>query len=316
MRLTNRFSPNAKRRRKRLNRFTFTFALAVVAVAAVYVESVEAADMHLTVQYVFSIDSSGPIPNSPPAPLFPQSAPHNMNPPFAVHVPGAIHAFAVSMSITRTALAADFNSVLFDLELGPGVTPAEFGYVGNSPLNDPPGQLPNGPVYSENYDAFYANDLKGISVTADDNGGYARTHAVQPGEAGGTLGFPTWLGNAYVLWDGTTGLDGKTWVGVSKPQFFSTPWSLVSGFNVTFQPASTMSVGPRSEWVFPLDGDFNQDGTIDAADYVVWRKNPGGIYTPGEFNVCAPTLGKRAATARQEPRPPKLQCPSRQPWSC
>ncbi len=28
-----------------------------------------------------------------------------------------------------------------------------------------------------------------------------------------------------------------------------------------------------------LPGDFNHDGAVDAADYVVWRKNPGGIYT-------------------------------------
>jgi uncharacterized membrane protein len=30
-------------------------------------------------------------------------------------------------------------------------------------------------------------------------------------------------------------------------------------------------------------GDFNHDGTVDAADYVVWRKNPGGIYTQDDY---------------------------------
>ena len=34
-----------------------------------------------------------------------------------------------------------------------------------------------------------------------------------------------------------------------------------------------------------LPGDFNNDGTVDAADYVVWRKNPGGIYTQNDFNL-------------------------------
>jgi autotransporter-associated beta strand protein len=34
-----------------------------------------------------------------------------------------------------------------------------------------------------------------------------------------------------------------------------------------------------------LTGDFNNDGTVDAADYVVWRKNPGGIYTPDDYNI-------------------------------
>ena len=27
----------------------------------------------------------------------------------------------------------------------------------------------------------------------------------------------------------------------------------------------------------PLAGDYNNDGKVDAADYVVWRKNPGGF---------------------------------------
>jgi probable HAF family extracellular repeat protein len=27
----------------------------------------------------------------------------------------------------------------------------------------------------------------------------------------------------------------------------------------------------------PLPGDFNNNGVVDAADYVVWRKNPGGF---------------------------------------
>jgi hypothetical protein len=30
-------------------------------------------------------------------------------------------------------------------------------------------------------------------------------------------------------------------------------------------------------------GDFNHDGAVDAADYVVWRKNPGGIYTQNDY---------------------------------
>ena len=39
-----------------------------------------------------------------------------------------------------------------------------------------------------------------------------------------------------------------------------------------------------------LPGDFNRDGSVDAADYVVWRKNPGGIYTPDDYNVCGDPL--------------------------
>jgi hypothetical protein len=32
-----------------------------------------------------------------------------------------------------------------------------------------------------------------------------------------------------------------------------------------------------SSLVLQLPGDFNHDGTVDAADYVVWRKNDGGL---------------------------------------
>lgn len=44
-----------------------------------------------------------------------------------------------------------------------------------------------------------------------------------------------------------------------------------------------------------LPGDFNQDGAVDAADYVVWRKNPsafGGI--PGGYNTWRANFGRAA----------------------
>jgi hypothetical protein len=33
-----------------------------------------------------------------------------------------------------------------------------------------------------------------------------------------------------------------------------------------------------------IDGDFNDDGFVDAADYVAWRKNTPGIYTEDNYN--------------------------------
>jgi hypothetical protein len=41
----------------------------------------------------------------------------------------------------------------------------------------------------------------------------------------------------------------------------------------------------------PVPGDFNNDGAVDAADYVVWRKNPGGIYTLDDFNIWRASFG-------------------------
>ncbi len=34
-----------------------------------------------------------------------------------------------------------------------------------------------------------------------------------------------------------------------------------------------------------LPGDFNHDGTVDTADYVLWRKNPSGTFTTDDYNT-------------------------------
>jgi hypothetical protein len=43
-----------------------------------------------------------------------------------------------------------------------------------------------------------------------------------------------------------------------------------------------------------LPGDYNHDGTVDAADFVVWRKNPGGVYTQDDFNTWRANFGRTA----------------------
>jgi probable HAF family extracellular repeat protein len=42
----------------------------------------------------------------------------------------------------------------------------------------------------------------------------------------------------------------------------------------------------------PTPGDFNLDGMVDAADYIIWRKNPGGIYTPDDFTTWRANFGQ------------------------
>jgi hypothetical protein len=41
-------------------------------------------------------------------------------------------------------------------------------------------------------------------------------------------------------------------------------------------------------------GDFNADGAVNAADYVVWRKNPGGIYGPNDYTIWRSHFGEPA----------------------
>jgi hypothetical protein len=53
-----------------------------------------------------------------------------------------------------------------------------------------------------------------------------------------------------------------------------------------------------------LPGDFNHDGAVDSADYVVWRKGLGTIYTQNDFNTWranfGATLGGGASTSTDE----------------
>jgi hypothetical protein len=41
-----------------------------------------------------------------------------------------------------------------------------------------------------------------------------------------------------------------------------------------------------------LDGDFNNDGKVDAADYVVWRKGLGTTYTQSDFYLWRSQFGE------------------------
>ncbi len=45
-----------------------------------------------------------------------------------------------------------------------------------------------------------------------------------------------------------------------------------------------------------LAGDFNGNGTVDAADYTVWRNGLGSIYTPADYDVWKSHFGQSAGT--------------------
>ena len=55
-----------------------------------------------------------------------------------------------------------------------------------------------------------------------------------------------------------------------------------------------------------LPGDFNADSAVNAADYVVWRKNPGGIYSPDDYNIWRAHFGQTAGSGASSalPLPP------------
>jgi hypothetical protein len=45
-----------------------------------------------------------------------------------------------------------------------------------------------------------------------------------------------------------------------------------------------------------LDGDFNGDGAVDAADYVVWRKGMGATHFPDDYDVWREHFGETDGT--------------------
>ncbi len=58
------------------------------------------------------------------------------------------------------------------------------------------------------------------------------------------------------------------------------------------------------EAVPALDGDFNLDGRIDAADYTVWRDGLGTKFTPGDYDVWVSNYGATVtAPANAVPEP-------------
>jgi subtilisin family serine protease len=54
----------------------------------------------------------------------------------------------------------------------------------------------------------------------------------------------------------------------------------------------TMRSGTLIPIMTPGDGDFNDDGTVDAADYVVWRNGLGTLYTQSDYDIWRANFGK------------------------
>ncbi len=96
-------------------------------------------------------------------------------------------------------------------------------------------------------------------------------------------------------------------------------WATVSG---TFSSLSLPSLQSSLAWdtsqlyttgvlavVSALPGDFNVNGTVDVADYVVWRKGLGTVYSPLDYNLWrahfGQTIGSGTAVATI-PEPPSI----------
>ena len=48
-------------------------------------------------------------------------------------------------------------------------------------------------------------------------------------------------------------------------------------------------------------GDYNRDGTVDAADYVVWRNGLGTTYTQADYDVWRANFGQTIGSGAAVP---------------
>lgn len=237
------------------------FALAIVA-AAVGVVSAQAATITINLTYNttwtagFGADK-GPVLGALPAPA--------AGVPVGV-VPSDIHQFSAFMNITGLAAGEDLETAVFDVVLGPGVTPnleAGSAYTGDNPLYDPPPNTTNGcasgclSVLGNNQDAgSNVNDLKAITLVANSASTFQGTHTRHPGEAepgatdtdNATLA-NMFLGTIYVNWDGT---GGTSFIGVVDPANVASPLTTRSSTNVAAAyGAGSMEQGPNLQWGIP-----------------------------------------------------------------
>jgi hypothetical protein len=64
----------------------------------------------------------------------------------------------------------------------------------------------------------------------------------------------------------------------------------VGSFLVHYGQGSTFNSSQLTLSAFALTGDFNSNGVVEAADYVVLRKGLGTIYMQNDYNIFgAPT---------------------------
>jgi hypothetical protein len=189
-----------------------------------------------------------------------------------------------------------FTADVYATALEEGADSVHFLEMSAAPFLSDTGGLTRGPAFraSQVLDQFF--DSGDEMIDASSSSSNLKVHAVR--QADGTvavmlINLLTGAGNDAAVSLSIQGapLDdtGIQWLyggaGGSAPV-----QSSISGLGNTF----TYNIAPRTLalLLIPaaiLDGDFNGDGTVDAADYVVWRKTDG---TQASFNLWRANFGR------------------------
>jgi hypothetical protein len=171
---------------------------------------------------------------------------YNMNPNFANFVAGEL--VPAIDSAFRTDATADGRTIL-GTSMG-GLNAAYFGAVKSNVFHN---IAPQSPAYNQNsaiYSLYQNNDLQFLDIF--------QTNGTLGGDGSGANNMANvWTANGYDF-ERIIANEGHSW-GQWRGQLDDMLIALI---------------GP------PLIGDYNQDGSVDDADYIVWRKKVGAAGLP------------------------------------
>jgi hypothetical protein len=97
-----------------------------------------------------------------------------------------------------------------------------------------------------------------------------------------------------------TNLNETVFVDLDNPAGATTAkvrFKYLEGNNDWFWAIDNIRIGTTA---VPLSGDFNGDGSVDAADYVVWRNGLGTTHTQEDYNVWRANFGRTAGSASSD----------------
>jgi len=189
-------------------------------------------------------------------------------------------------STPNTSNLIQSNGHIAGLDLTTGASLVVRDYDGNLTLSPPMGPMP---IIVDEQLAMNGTGTLRMAFDADAWDSTISFHPGIPVALGGTLeltfdsnvNLATQIGRTFELFD---------WSGVSPTGAFAVAspytWNLTRLYTTG---EVTLTAVPGL-----LSGDYNGNRVVDAADYVLWRKNPGVNYTEDDYITWRTTFGQTA----------------------
>jgi hypothetical protein len=102
----------------------------------------------------------------------------------------------------------------------------------------------------------------------------------------------------WIAWQGASPSPRADWITGMETALIGSPFEPDGSFiPVIVHQFTLIPVTP---------GDYNRDGTVDAADYVVWRHGLGTTYTPADYDVWRANFGQTIGSGAALPSADRL----------